>query len=434
MNPHIRHAVLLGALAWSLMTAPARADGLILKGGGELRGDLKSAVAAKVANGAKPPAEYVMHTLSGAMVRVAADQVESVVPRRPLLEEYETRRRAAPGTLDAQWELAEWCRSKSLVKERAVHLARVIEFDPEHVAAHRGLGHVKHRGRWTTRDEMLAARGYVKHKGRYVLPQELELIVEDERASDAEKGWFKKIKLWSAWLTGERPERSAEGLRELQEIRDADTVPALTRSLSNAPHGAQRLLLVEILTQIAGEKALGPLVQQSLRDESSAVRTAAVKGVKAKDAALALPVYIRALRSDLNVQVNRAAAALAQLGDETAVPYLIEALITKHQYRVEVPDYSEIGVGTDGSLQSGVTLPPNIEVLLRTGQLPNGVAIAGGPPVRMKEITIERDEQNPSVLEALKTLTEQNFGFDAGAWRRWQRAQQLGVVKAKARP
>src|SRR5213078_179127 len=97
----------------------------------------------------KVPAEVLtIRTLSGALVAIGKSEVESVVRRRLVVEDYETLRRAAPDTASAHWDLAEWCRQKSLAKERENHLRKVVEFDPEHTAAHRALGHVKYQGQW----------------------------------------------------------------------------------------------------------------------------------------------------------------------------------------------------------------------------------------------------------------------------------------------
>lgn len=415
-----------------------RGDVLLLKQGGELRGELllPSASSKSPAGRKADDDSLTIRMLSGAVVTVAGANVESLTRRRPLLEEYETLRRSTADTMEAQWELAEWCRRKNLSRERAVHLQRVVELDPEHVAAHRGLGHTKYEGRWTTTEALMASRGYVKHKGKYVLPQELELIEAEERESESEKAWFKRIKMWSSWLDSDRGDRQAEATRELSAIRDGDAVPALARTFRDDPNEQKRLLYVEIMTRIDGTKPLKPLLEQSLRDESQLVRTAAIRGVRETDVEAAVPIYIRALRNEANVLVNRAATALAAMGDHTVIPALIEALVTRHRYRVMVPDQT-LAVSSDGSMANpnAVALPPDIAGMLATGQLPYGVQVqTNGPPVRMKRVTIQKDEQNASVLTALNLLTGENFGYDEQAWRNWQKAKSSGTLKPKKKP
>jgi hypothetical protein len=431
MRDRIAWIIVIAVSACVLADArQSRADFVTLSSGGEVRGELQLDPKSKT----KPEA-VTIRTLSGATVVVAGADVESLVRRRPLLEEYETLRRAAPDTLDAQWELAEWCRQKSLTKEREVHLRRVVALDPDHGPARRLLGYVRDRktGVWATQDELMTARGYVKYKGRYVLPQELELIQEDARASEAEKGWFKRVRMWHGWLNGDRTDRHDEALSRLKAIRDPEAVAALARSFKDDPAQDMRLMYVQTIGKIEGEKPISQLVLQSLWDESVEVRNSSINGLRTRDVTKAVPYYLRGLKNRVNIVVNRAAAALAQLGSEAVIPQLIDALVTRHVYTELVPQAS-IGASTNGNMvpvgQS--VLPPNIEALLATGQLPYGVRV--DTPMNsqsMKEVTYERDEQNEAVLAALSTMTGENFGFDERAWRRWYNSHMNASTAGK---
>jgi hypothetical protein len=344
-----------------------------------------------------------------------------------VVEEYETRRRALDDTVEAHWDLAEWCRQKSLAKERETHLLRVTELDPEHTQAHRALGHIRHKGKWASRDEVMTGRGFVKYKGKYVLPQELEMILKEERVSDAERAWFRRVRTLHTWLDGDHAERQSEALAALRSIKEPDAVSALSRSFKAVPNEPQRLLYVEILSHIEGERPLQPLILQSLWDESQDVRKAAIRGVRHKDVDKALPAYLRGLKNGLNLIVNRAGAALGELGNQTVVPNLIDALVTRHSYTILVPDPAT-SFRTDGTMAGPgqPVLPPEIELMLAAGQLPYGVQVQqfSAAPPRMKEVPIEKDEENPSVLDALTTLTGEDFGYDEPAWRRWFNAHQ----------
>jgi hypothetical protein len=409
----------------------ARGDALLLKNGGELRGVLLPEPRPAGINPDSALGRVTIRTLTGALVAVSRDEVEQIIHRRPLLEEYETLRRGAADTVAAQWDLAEWCRARSLPKQRLAHLQRVVELDPAHAAAHRGLGHIRHEGRWTTTAAMMTARGYVKHKGRYVLPQELELIEAEEHEDAAEKSWYKRVRLWEGWLDSDRAERQAEALNGLKAIRDGDAVPALSRTFRNNANEKKRLLYIDVLNRIEGDKPLKPLIHQSLYEESRLVREAAVRGVRRSDVAAAVPIYLRALKNERNVIVNRAGTALGQLGDDSVVPLLIEALVTRHHYQTLVPDQT-LSVTADGSMApGGVPIPGNIAGLLVTGQLPQGIQVQTDVPVRTKEVTVEKEESNPSVLSALTLLTGEDFGFDEAAWRNWQKARIAGNLKPK---
>src|SRR5690349_24349548 len=107
------------AAVLTLSACPVRADFVTLKNGGEIRGEFLGEVKAK-----RPGPTVSIRTLSGATVVVAGSEVESLVRRRPVAEEYETRRRASPDTAEAHWELADWCRPRGLSKERDAELRR----------------------------------------------------------------------------------------------------------------------------------------------------------------------------------------------------------------------------------------------------------------------------------------------------------------------
>lgn len=407
--------LLLVCLGGSFVTA--RADFVILKSGGEIRGEFLSDL--KTIDQAP---QVSIRTLSGARVTVVREEVESLIRRRPIAEEYETQRRAAPDTVDGNWEVAKWCREKSLTNERAVHLRRVIEFDPEHVAAHRALGHVHDRGRWVTRDEMLAARGYVKHKGKHVLPQELERTHQKERFTEAERTWFKRVKLWQGWLLSERTEQQSAARTRLTGIRESEAIAALVSSFRDAPDEEHRLLLVKVLSLIEDNRALRPLVAQSVIDESHKVRDAAINAVRRKDVTKAIPIYLRALKDGANSIVNRAGTALGQLGDERVIPSLIESLITRHEYSALVRDENAQTFTDDDAKGVIAILAPSGAVKGEFRQspapLPNSESAIGDDDEFVK-VDIARDDENPGVLAALNLLTDRNFGYDAQAWREW---------------
>lgn len=418
--------VLTGPVLWSAGSA-ARGDFIALKNGGEVRGELLSG--ARKTDGPL----VSIRTLSGATVSIGKDHVDDVVRRRMVLEEYETLRRSADDTSAAQWELAEWCRSHSLPKERLVHLERVVDLDPEHTQAHRGLGHIRdNKGRWSTKDQVMAARGYVKYRGKYILPQELETALEQERASEAEKNWFKRVRMWHGWLNGERAERRIDAVSELRSIKDPDAVRALARAFKTDENEDHRMMYVEIIGRIPGDKPIESLVLQSLWDESRFVREEAVRGVRGKNITKALPYYLRALKNSVNIVVNRAGDALGALGDESVIPKLIEALVTRHTYTVLVPEPPP-GSPVDGMVPVGSQiLPPQIELLLSTGRLPGAIVQPfPGTGGRVRETTVEKDEENIGVLNALTLLTGESLGYDEPAWRRWYNAHRNGGMPRK---
>jgi hypothetical protein len=127
------------------------------------------------------------------------------------------------------------------------------------------------------------------------------------------------------------------------------------------------------------------------------------------------------------------------VGDDTVVEPLIEALVTRHQYKVRVPT-NMVGTTPDGRMTQAIDpslLPPEIAQQLATGQLPYGVAFDNSSSVGLKQPTrqviVKQDEKNSAVLESLTLLTNENYGFDEAAWRRWRESLKSAVSQPRRR-
>ncbi|MFV0445692.1 MAG: HEAT repeat domain-containing protein [Planctomycetaceae bacterium] len=396
------------------------ADVVRLQNGGELRGTLRP--------GHSRDPQLSIETLSGATVVIDRDQVALSSVRRIEIEQYEVRARELPETVAAHWELAEWCRAQRLTTQRDEQLEQILTLDPDHAQARKALGYVQDRGDWMTREEQMASRGYYLHQGKWVTQQELDLLEKSDAERTAEKAWFSKIHVWVKWIEGSNERQRQEGAAQLQQITDPSAVAALTRQMAEHKAPAMRRLFVEILSKIPGPRSVKPLVARNLFDPVFEIREVAFAGLRPDQSAAAATAYLPALRSKENVVVNRAGAALGRLGDVRNVPALIEALVTKHTYDVQVPVNELPGatVGSNGTFYGDPRtiaqyLPPEVDLALRSGQLPFGVQINRpmDPRPRFRQVRVRVDQQNDAVLMALQSLTGQNFGYDERTWQLW---------------
>jgi hypothetical protein len=269
---------------------------------------------------------------------------------------------------------------------------------------------------------MMAARGYVKYKNRYVTVQELDLIQKTANELAAEREWFQKIKLWRAWMTGQDEEKSRRGLLALQAIDDPHAAPAVMKFLCEGEEAQRpmRVLGVKILSKLTGSKGTIGLVRLALFDLDNDVRYSSLNGIAEEDYEYAQTAFVKELRNSLNVIVCRAGAGLSHVGDQRAVAPLIEALVTTHQYQVQ------INVPVMNSASG--SLPPEVEIALRTGQLPQGAVVIppqdGSVGIQRRTTTVSVDQANQEVLSTLQKLTHQNFGFDERTWRLWWAAEK----------
>ena len=281
-----------------------------------------------------------------------------------------------------------------------------------------------------TRDEWMTARGYVRHGGKWITLQERDLLLKSDAERAAETAWYPKVRQWSGWITGRNAQRSAEGLTQLRGITDPDATPALVNFMGKDSNDNVRVLCMELLGQLPGDKPVEHLVDRSLRDDSEDVRNAALRGLASDQYLLALHHYVPELRNDSNTIVQRAAEAIERIGDRQVVPYLIEALVTEHRWKVEVPSSNATSFLSPGGqvnmsgMQSGV-LPAELEILARSGQLPFG-AVVHQPrfaPRQTRIVTVKGNVKNAAVLSALKTITGQDFGYDERRWQVWYQTE-----------
>lgn len=394
-----------------------RADVVKLKNGGEVRGRL-------VDRRPGPDEPLTLKTLSGAEVTVPRADVQMVVHRPLRVEVYETKAKRTPETVEAQLELADWCRENRLNAQRETHLRKVVELEPDHRDARLALGYSNYDGRWMTRDEYNRSRGLVKYRNRYVTPEELQIIEKTEAELERERGWFRDVRLWKTWVTSNSERRRQTGLKNLSEINDPDAVAALQKNFSDDDDKRLRMLYVKLLGRMKGPKPVPALAASALHDSESDVRYEALNGIARDQHGVAAPYFVNELRNESVVVVKRAGNALQRVGDETCIPALIGSLVTTHRYKVRVPRKS-ISVGTNGTFGGGQSVvPPQIELMIRSGQLPNGVVV-NQPQHRQhqmgrtKVVTVRRSHKNMEVLKALERITGKSFGYNERDWRLW---------------
>ncbi len=56
---------------------------------------------------------------------------------------YKNARSQSPDTLDGHLTMAKWCLTRNMDPQARAHLARVLEFAPDHAGAREALGHVR---------------------------------------------------------------------------------------------------------------------------------------------------------------------------------------------------------------------------------------------------------------------------------------------------
>ena len=366
---------------------------------------------------------YELETTTGIKLKLDRNQVAKVVHQRPAEEEYTRIKSEYADTAEAQWELAEWCRIQNLAHRRQDHLKRVIELEPDHVRARSAMGYTRGADGWMTQAQRMQKNGYVLWRGRWRLTQEVELMEQKEKQDRAEKEWFRKLKMYRGWLADRSDRKFDEANKRLKELDDPYAVKALKEALDEETDSDIRKKYVEALAHIDTLAAKEALAVRTLVDPIDEVRYTAMDYFKEKDPDL-VAMYLRALRSKDNTIINRAAEGLKKLKHPAAVGALVDSLVTSHKFKVTVGNPGSMSMSfaqpSSGAAQSAVNPAGG------SGFGGIGFSAGGGTQVVTQIVS------NQKVLDALVTLTGENFQFNVNQWKFWL-ASQKSPASAAAR-
>ena len=400
----VRHAV-PSAIFIVLCAAslPTRADIFHLSTGGRIDGELIY----------KDDQHYKIRTTHGTVLLTLDSVVRTESAPSPF-EQYRKRKAQAPDTPSGQVELAEWCEENGFNRERRDHLKRALELDPNYEPARQALGYVRVDGLWVEGRTII-------ERGRSVAEQKRQT----KAAADPEKlaaaiqvNWHRRITAIKATqLDSSLASLAEKGRRQILEIRDPLAIVPLVRILSDGSL-ACRELLVETLTHFPEDVATANLSALALVDPNRELRHRAINELGRRNDPRVIAQFRQALVSDNDMLIRRAAEGLGTLRARDALHELINTLKARRMKRPVLSlrryfngfgltfeiAYLQVG-STMVRIDPTVALPcisPMIEPV--------------GPLV---EVTVFRTE----VLEALRQISGEDFGFDQAAWIRWYEEQ-----------
>ncbi|MDR2704562.1 MAG: hypothetical protein LBC02_02170 [Planctomycetaceae bacterium] len=364
------------------------ADEYLLKDGGKIKGELLNTEEV-------PRKIYQIRVEDGLEIGIAAKYIDRPAKgEREAILEYNTFAPFEEDTIENHLKIADWCSKHQLPELSRQHWNQILELDPEHKTARSVLGYIKGEdGSWTTQQELLGSRGLIKQNGTWKTQQQIEVEQMFEKRKQAEIDWGKKIDAWRKVLPNHAKAKS-----EILAVTDPLATTALWNALTAEQNEDTRILLLKALSNIGTLPALHHIAGWSMNTrENDEVRRTCFDEIRKHPAAKQALVAFYA--SHLNSQhgmptINAAALALGEIGGRSAIPQLIDALITAHTETKTVnapgPAFGNLGNTS-------------------------GTTFAWGSQ-KVKEV---QTSHNQEVLNALTKLTGVNFQYNKDAWRAW---------------
>ena len=383
--------VMLPALLCLLLSNVAVADTFHFRSGGLITGTL-------IGETRESGRKYLeLRTETGSVLKFRKSLIKRIETPSPEKGLYLIALKKMPNTPQGHWAMCEWCKEhggpSKFKNEIEFHLKEIVKLDPSDYKAWQKLDYVKVDGRWVPEEQHFQSLGYRKFKGRWISSTHLALLGVNSNSDEQFNASKKALKKWQNNTLGKKDFDTVRS--ELFQLVDESTVGYFeSRFLRKAKDPRQREFYLEAIGRVPTSSAQRILARYAIEDTDSEVREQAILQLEqehypADRSTRYLTVY---LNHPVNLVVNRAGGVIGRLKNVAAIVPLIGVLETTHKESTgDDPNRLSTGFDSNGGVSFGT----------------------GGPS------TVTRRRKNPSVLQALADITEQDFGFDSKLWMEW---------------
>ncbi len=321
-------------------------------------------------------------------------------PSKNELEYLERLKENPPQTADDHCAIAGWCHNR-LPALALAHYERALDLDPNHGVARAGAGYMRDQdGRWQPSKKIMGdKRGKVRYKNRWRFPEDVDIEQHLEQEDAAIAPIKKQMNTWHSNASFGRTDRmrsdAIANLRQIQDPREAQLLAEyFLEQHRQVPPKQIRMLYIGIMSRFPN--TIPALTQAALTDNDPDIRNSSLDALRQMGAQAAVPTFISYLQNANNSVVQNAALALDQFDPPNAVLDLIYALNTTHQ----VEEGQENSNYNPGRLVLGNS-----------------------------KKTVSKSFQNPAVLNVLRDVTNQDFGYDENRWLAWYAQQYAPPVR-----
>ena len=303
-------------------------------------------------------------------------------------------------------DMTTWCEEQDRGRSRfrtqiLFHRKRIIFFEPNDRSARTKLGYtfLKDENRWVNKEQFWARQGYTR-KGDSTLFE--EMLGKQGEFDDQMTAKRKKLSNWQRNL---RRMSSREAVDSLLEFADPQLMPEIYKKYSESKDKRLRAVFAEVFATARPTTTSATLgLVTAVMDDRSDLALDYLRQEDFNRVTIASSLT-KFLVSKNNAVVRRAGFALGELESTNAILALAKALETKHQ----------------------VTAARNNSGATRTQGNAGGDSFQfGGQKATYRMV------RNDEVLNALKKISGQDFGYSEEAYQKWY-VQNYTHVGLKAR-
>jgi hypothetical protein len=215
---------------------------------------------------------------------VKFEELPELASQDQRLAAYRRMRDKFGDTVEAQLELARWCKRARLPEQSRAHLGHVLQLDPDHQEARALLGYKWINGTWMTDKDVERAR------------------TRAAAADAALRQWRPKLVEIRDGLENRSPKRRQIAQDRLDAIEDSRAVGAVEAVLCQRE--ATALAGINKLAEMPAADASVSLARQALFSPWPAVRQAAVEKLKTRDRETFVPVLLSLMGSPIQSRVE----------------------------------------------------------------------------------------------------------------------------------
>jgi len=352
--------------------------------------------------------------LAAALARAAPPPTRTSVENE---QQYANRLIDMDDTAAAHVALAKWCAERGMARRAQVHWQEALVRDPDSAEARAALGFVKRGGEWVRAADVPPEAPKPKPEPSGPPPFEQRRAAAEEVREVAR-----------TLLLPTDPAKWSQGAVRILRLRDEAAAGPVAQILGvgGVEH---RKLACQALAGIPGDEALSYLLGFLLADESKEVHDAALEALKDRADDRVIDQLIYALARGRPETMQRAAHALGALHVREAVPALI-ANLRIVEYRTVLERQIRYPPPIVGGIAFVAGVRPVVGSHVVAFDPIIGYITAGGIRIpeyeHPQEVLVPKTQRRlvdvPIVHDALREVTDQDFGFDLAAWRRWYNA------------